>query len=231
MKTVGIIGGIGPESTIDYYRSIIAVYREQRPDGSSPSMVINSVDLQKALRMLDGNELDALADYLTHELHRLSGAGADFAVLSANTPHLVFDELRRRSPLPLISIVEATCNAAKAMGLAKLGLLGTRFTMQGRFYPDVFSREGINLVAPDPDEQAYIHEIYFGELVKGIFLPETHQRLLAIIDKMKGRDDIRGVILAGTELPLLLRGSTMPGVPFLDTTQIHVQEIVKELLT
>src|SRR5580700_8044835 len=125
MKTVGIIGGIGPESTIDYYRSIIAVYREQRPDGSSPSMVINSVDLQKALRMLDGNELDALVDYLTRELHRLSGAGADFAVLSANTPHLVFDDLRKQSPLPLISIVEATCDAAEAMGLTKLALLGT----------------------------------------------------------------------------------------------------------
>jgi aspartate racemase len=230
MKTVGIIGGIGPESTIDYYRSIIAVYREQRPDGSSPSMVINSVDLQKALRMLDGNELDALVDYLTRELHRLSGAGADFAVLSANTPHLVFDDLRKQSPLPLISIVEATCDAAEAMGLTKLALLGTRFTMQGRFYPDVFSRKGIRLIAPDPDEQTYIHDKYFGELVKGVFLPETRQQLLAIIDRMKERDDIGGVILAGTELPLILRGAHRPGISFLDTTQVHVQAIVKELL-
>jgi aspartate racemase len=116
------------------------------------------------------------------------------------------------------------------MGLTKLGLLGTRFTMQGRFYPDVFSRENIQLVAPEPDEQIYIHEKYFAELVKGIFLPETRQRLLEIIDRMKERDDIRGVILAGTELPLILRGTTRLGVPFLDTTQIHVQAIVRELL-
>jgi aspartate racemase len=143
---------------------------------------------------------------------------------------LVFDELRERSTLPLISIVEATREAAKAAGLTRLGLIGTRFTMQGRFFPDVFSREGIQLAVPEPDEQAYIHEKYFEELVKGVFLPETRQRLMAIIDRMKERDGIAGVILAGTELPLILRGPDKPPVPFLDTTQIHVQAIVRELL-
>lgn len=230
MKTVGIIGGISPESTIDYYRSIIAAYREQQPDGSAPSIIVNSIDLQKALRMLDSNDLRALVDYLTSEIRRLAGAGAHFAVLSANTPHIVFDELRSQSPIPLISIVEATRDAAKAAGLTKLALFGTRFTMQGRFFPDVFSREGIRLVVPELNEQDYIHEKYFGELVKGVFLPETRQRLLAIVDRMKEKEDIAGVILAGTELPLLLRGASKPSAPFLDTTQIHVHAIVKELL-
>ena len=230
MKTVGIIGGISPESTIDYYRSIIAAYREQQPDGSAPSIIINSIDLQKALRMLDSNDLDALVHYLTAEIRRLAGAGADFAVLSANTPHIVFDELRSQSPIPLISIVEATRDAAKASGLTTLALFGTRFTMQGRFFPDVFSREGIRLVVPELNEQNYIHEKYFGELVKGVFLPETRQRLLAIVDRMKEKEDIGAVILAGTELPLLLRSANKATVPFLDTTQIHVQAIVKQLL-
>lgn len=230
MKTVGIIGGISPESTVDYYRSILAAYREQRPDGSAPSIIINSIDLQKALRMLDNNELGALVGYLISEISRLAGARADFAVLSANTPHIVFDELRSQSPIPLISIVEATRDTAKAAGLTKLALFGTRFTMQGRFFPDVFSREGIRLLVPELDEQAYIHDKYFGELVKGVFLPETRQRLLAIVDRMKEKEDIGGVILAGTELPLLLRGANKASVPFLDTTQIHVQAIVKELL-
>ena len=230
MKTVGIIGGIGPESTIDYYRAILAAYSEHRSDRSNPSILINSIDLDRLRDMFESNQHQAIVDYLTVELRRLAAAGADFGVISANTPHLVFDQLRQKSPIPLISIVEATCDAAKAMGLTKLGLLGTRFTMQGRFYPDVFSRENIQLVAPEPDEQIYIHEKYFAELVKGIFLPETRQRLLEIIDRMKERDDIRGVILAGTELPLILRGTTRLGVPFLDTTQIHVQAIVRELL-
>jgi len=230
MKTVGIIGGIGPESTIDYYRLIIAAYCEQRSDRSNPSIIINSIDLDKVREMFEGSQHQAVVAYLTSELQRLAAAKADFAVISANTPNPVFDELRKQSPLPLISIVEATCEHAKTAGLTKLGLLGTRFTMQGRFYPDVFSREGINLVAPDPDEQAYIHEKYFEELVKGVFLLETRQRLLAIVDHMKGRDDIGGVILAGTELPLILRGVHRAGIAFLDTTQIHVQAIVKELL-
>src|SRR5271156_7217419 len=107
MKTVGIIGGIGPESTIDYYRLIIAVYGERRPDGSAPSIVINSIDLQKLRLMFEGNEHAAIVDYLTAELRRLSAAGAHFAAIAANTPHLVFDELRKQSPIPLISIVEA----------------------------------------------------------------------------------------------------------------------------
>jgi len=231
MKTVGIIGGIGPESTIDYYRAIIAAYVEERPDRSNPSIIINSIDLDKLREMFEGNQHQAVVAYLTAELQRLANAKADFAVISANTPHLVFDELRQQSPLPLISIVEATCDAAQAAGLTKLGLLGTRFTMQGRFYPDVFSRKHIQLVAPDAGEQAYIHDKYFEELVKGVFLPETRQRLLAIIDHLKERDDIGGVILAGTELPLILRGVHRPGFAFLDTTQIHVQAIVKEMLT
>jgi aspartate racemase len=230
MKTVGIIGGIGPESTIDYYRAILAAYNEHRTDRSNPSIIINSIDLDKLREMFENNQHPAIVTYLVTELRRLSAAGADFGVISANTPHLVFDELRRQSPLPLISIVEAACDAAKAAGLTRLGLLGTRFTMQGRFYPDVFSREGIDLFAPNPDEQAYIHDKYFGELVKGVFVPETRQQLLAIIDRMKDRDGIAGVVLAGTELPLILRGLQKPGIVFLDTTQIHVRAIVRELL-
>jgi aspartate racemase len=230
MKTVGIVGGISPESTIDYYRSIFATYGELRSDGSTPSIVINSIDLDKLRRLFEDNDLDGVVEYLAAELRRLAGAGSDFAVIAANTPHLVFDELHQQSPIPLISIVEATRDAAKSMGLSKLGLLGTRFTMQGRFYPEVFSRVGIQLIPPEPGEQAYIHEKYFGELVKGVFLPETRKQLLAIVDGMKERHDIGGVILAGTELPLILRGTEKPGVVFLDTTQIHVQAIVKELL-
>ena len=93
--------------------------------------------------------------------------GRSVGLLAANTPHIVFDEIRRRSPIPLVSIVEATCEAARPLGLKRLGLFGTRFTMQGNFYPDVFSEAEIALVVPQPDEQAYIHDKYMGELVKG----------------------------------------------------------------
>ena len=229
MKTVGIIGGIGPESTIDYYRSLIATYRKLSTDGSAPSIVINSIDMYKMLGMIQRNDLGAVTDFLVEELQRLAGAGADFGLLAANTPHIVFDEVRQRSPIPLISIVQATCDAAKERGLKRLGLLGTSFTMRGRFYPDVFSREGIALCVPELDEQDYIHEKYMTELGNGIFLPETRAGLLAIVDRLADRETIDGVILGGTELPLILRDPEHHGIPFLDTTRIHVSAAVERM--
>ena len=231
MKTVGMIGGIGPESTIDYYRLIIAAYREQKPDGSYPAIVINSVDLTKLVGWFERNELPKVTEYLVGEVQKLARAGADFGLLAANTPHIVFDEIRRQSPIPLISIVEATCEAAKALGLKKVGLLGTRFTMQGRFYPEVFSRACITLAVPQQNEQDYIHDKYMNELLKGVFLPETRERLLAIVDQLKQREGIQGLILGGTELPLILRDATAGGIPLLDTTRIHVNAAVAQLLS
>jgi len=228
MKTIGIIGGIGPESTIEYYRTIIASYVERIPDGSYPSIIINSIDLKKLLDMAAAHELAKMAEYLVVEIQRLARAGSECGLVAANTPHVVFDEVHRRSPIPLVSIVEATCEAAKSLGLRKLGLFGTRLTMQGRFYPDVFSRDGIALVVPNEPEQAFIHHMYFHELVKGTVLPETRERLLTIVDRLKEREGIQGLILGGTELSLILRDATVRGIPVLDTTRIHAKAIVAE---
>jgi len=231
MRTLGIIGGLGPESTIEYYRTIVALYREQRRDGSHPQLVINSVDLKKGMDFMAANDLPGAAKHLLEEIGKLARAGADFGLIAANTPHIVFDDLRPQSPIPLISIVEVTCAAAKDRGLKKLGLFGTRFTMQGNFYPKVFSREGIELIVPDPDDQEYIHEKYLNELVPGNFLPETRAGLLTIVDHLKNKIDIDGVILAGTELPLILRDATNNGVPFLNTMKIHAEAAVTEMLS
>jgi aspartate racemase len=198
MKTVGIIGGIGPESTIEYYRLIIAGYRERKDDGSYPSIIINSVDLNQLISWMNANELDNAAEYLVHEIERVARAGADFGALASNTPHIVFDRIRARSPIPLISIVEATRDKALALGMKRLGLFGTRFTMRGQFYPKVFSEAGLTIAVPSEDEQSFIHQKYFGELLNNIFLPETREGLLAIGDRMKEHDSIEGVILGGT---------------------------------
>ena len=230
MKTVGILGGIGPESTVEYYRGIIAGYRQQRPDGSYPSIFINSISVSKLLGWMDAGQLSEVVDYLLDELQKLARAGADFSIIAANTPHIVFEEVQRRSSVRLISIVDATCAEATKQGIRKAGLLGTRFTMQASFYPDVFRREGITVVVPDEAEQAYIHQKYVGELLENTFLPETRERLLEIIRRMKDQEQIQAVILGGTELPLLLRDDTACGIPQLDTTQIHVQAVVTELL-
>lgn len=231
MKTLGMIGGIGPESTIEYYRRLIAAYQERTRDGSYPSILLNSINLNKMLDLMGANELAELTEYLLEEVRKLARAGADFGLLAANSPHIVFDDLQRQSPIPLISIVGATCDAVQALRLNRVGLFGARFTMQGEFYPNIFSRAGITLVTPDEKEQAYIHDKYMNELVKGVFLPETRARLLAIVDRLKAEADIQGLILGGTELPLILKADTYHGIPFFDTTRIHVQQALAHMLS
>ena len=231
MKTLGIIGGLGPESTLDYYQRIVALYRERTGDRHYPEFVIVSVDLRKGLDFMNANDLSGMANYLVEGIDKLARAGADFGIISANTPHIVFDEVAPKSPIPLISIVEATRAAAKTQNLKRLALFGTRYTMQANFYPNAFAREGIELLAPDSHDQDYIHDKYMNELVPGKFLADTRVGLLAIVERMKTTSDIDGVILAGTELPLILRDPLHNGIPFLDTTKIHVEAAVAQMLS
>jgi len=231
MKTAGMIGGLGPESTIAYYRAIVEKYRERAHDDSYPSLLIDSVDLTRMLALIADDRLDDIAAYLLDELRRLAAAGADFGFISANTPHVVFDRLREASPLPLISIVEATCARAQALGLTRLGIFGTRYTMQGRFYADVCSRLGIALFAPRGDDQTYVHEKYLGELVNGVFLPQTRVEMLRIAERMRNEHTVEGIVLGGTELPLLLTEAAHDGIALLDTTAIHADSVVTELLS
>ena len=230
MKSLGIVGGIGPESTIEYYRFILDGYRARVSDNSAPHIIIDSIDVNRGIAMLDANDLAALADYVSESVERLTRAGAEIALIAANTPHIVFEEVQRRSTIPMISLVQATCERASAPGFKKLALLGTGFTMRGKFYPEVFARAGIELVTPNDEEKEFIHRAYLGELLKNVFLPETRDRIITIINRMRAEDAIEAVILAGTELPLLLRGAEPEGLPFLDTTLIHVDAAVNAIM-
>ena len=229
MRVAGIIGGIGPESTIEYYRLIIADWRQRRNDGSYPRLFVNSIDLKAMIALVTGNRLEELAAFLAAEIAALARAGADFAALAANTPHIVFPELRRRSPIPLVSIVEAACGAAKKKSYRRAALFGTRFTMQASFYPEVFVPAGISIVLPADEEQGAIHDIYMGELLNGSFRDESAARMRAIIRRLSAQEHIDCVVLAGTELPLLLPEPRYEGVPMLDTTKAHVTRIVEQL--
>jgi aspartate racemase len=231
MKTLGIIGGIGPESTIDYYRTIIEICTTREPLDGYPPLLINSINLKKMFAFVEANDLSGLTEYLLREIGKLDRAGVDFALLGSNMSHLVFDDVRTASPIPLLSIVEATSQAATKRGLNRLALFGTRFTMRAPFYPDVFSRSGITIVTPCEDDQDYIHEKYVGELLKNIFLPETRAGLLEIVDRLKKKSGIDGVILGGTELPLILRDPNHAGIPFLNTTRIHAEAAVDQMFS
>lgn len=226
-----MLGGLGPESTAEYYETIIRLYRARAGEGNYPQFIINSVNLRNVVDPITANDLPGVARYLAAEIQKLVRAGADFGLISANTPHVVFDEVQAAVTIPLISIVEATCAAVKKRGLLRLVLLGTRFTMQGTFYPKVFAREGIELVTPDPGDHDYIHDKYMNELVVGKFLPETRTGLLAIVDRLAAKSGVEGVILGGTELPLLLREESHNGIPLLDTMRIHAEAALAEMFS
>jgi len=230
VKILGLVGGIGPESTIDYYQALIAGWRARTADNSYPPMVIDSINLTRLRGYFEAGDTASATEYLVEEVERLARAGAEVAILAANTAHLVFDEVSARARIPMISIVEATGDEVRRLGMTRVGLLGTRYTMKGPIYPDVLGRRGLAVAIPDEAGIEVVHQAYFDELVPGIFRPETRARFIGIIDRMKERDGIEAVILGGTELPLLFREGEKPSVPLLDTTRIHVARILDVML-
>lgn len=227
---LGIVGGTGPESTIDYYRSIIASWQQRTGGGSYPRLIINSVDAARIFGLLDDGDYAGIAEDLSAAVAELAKAGAGAALLASNATHLAFDEIAARSPIPLLHIVDAARDAATARGYRRLGIFGTRFVMEAPMYPERFASNGMTVVAPRPHEREYIHEKYFGELVRGVFLDETRQQLVEIVDRMRDREAIDGLILGGTELAITLTEPSYAGVPILDTAKTHAQAAVDWLL-
>ncbi|HJQ12412.1 MAG TPA: amino acid racemase [Gemmatimonadaceae bacterium] len=227
MATLGLIGGLGPESTVDYYRRVLDEWEKIDPS-TSPHILIDSLDVDYGLKLVE-HDRPKLVEYLLASVRRLADAGCDFVAMAANTPHVVFDDLVARSPIPLISIVEACAEEAKRRGMKRVGLLGTRFTMEGSFYPTVFGRYGIEVIIPDEREIGWIHEHYIGQMLRGDFREETRDGVIGIVLRLGNEERIDGVVLGGTELTILLSASSIGGVPTLDTTALHVSAIVKRL--
>jgi aspartate racemase len=227
MATVGLVGGLGPESTVDYYRRILAAW-ERHDSSTAPSIVIDSLDVKRALRLV-ASDRAAFAEYLSGSVRRLAAAGAEFVAMTANTAHLVFDEIAATSPVPLVSIVETCAGEARHRGLRRLALLGTRFTMDAPFYPEVCGRLGVRVIVPDEPDRAWIHERYVSELLEGRFRDDTRAQFVSLVERLRNAHAIDGVILGGTELPLLLPGLEIAAVPALDTTALHVAAIVGRL--
>ena len=232
MRRCGIIGGIGPEATVDYYRGIVGGYRGRIQDGSYPEIVIHSINMTKMIEYLQKDDRASLISYLLSALDFLKKAGADFAAMASNTPHAVFDELEKESPLPLVSIVRETLKAAASAQFKRCGLLGTAFTMGNDFYSRVFASENISVAVPGGESMKLVHEIIFGELVFGKVTSDSRCELMGIIHRMREEHNIDSLILGCTELPLILKESesASAGIPFLDTTSIHVKGIVDNII-
>lgn len=227
MPTVGLVGGLGPEATIDYYRRLINAWRREDPL-SSPSIVIDSLDSKVVLRLVD-RDLPALSDYIFESVRRLHGAGVTFAVITSNTTHLVFDTVAARSPIPLLSIIDVCVAEARRLKLKRLGVLGTRSIMTAPLYPTAARPHGIDIVNPPEPDRTWMHDRYVGELVNGDFRDETRRGVVAIVERLRDQERIDGVILGGTELPLLMTDPTIAGLPALNVTALHVAAIIDRL--
>ncbi len=230
MKKIGIIGGVGPEATVEYYRLIVSYYRDRVNDGSYPEIIINSINMTEMINYIEDNNKAGLVRFLSKGIKTLSDSGADIAFLASNTPHLVFDELSDLSEIPLVSIVDVTCSEAKRVGLKKAGLIGTAFTMNNRFYHKVFEKENIGIETPGDDARQFIHTKIFGELVSGIIKDDTRNKFINIINEMKSAAGIDGIILGCTELPLILSDGDVAGLPFLNTTALHAKGVVDRII-
>jgi aspartate racemase len=226
MRKIGIIGGLGPEATIDYYRTIINESRAQTK-GNVPEIVLYSLNLKD---FPDIDDDDAIVKWLLDGIKAVHRAGADFAIISANTPHIVFDRLKPLSPLPLLSIVEETGKAVKELGAGTVGLFGTKVTMSSDFYQRVFDDYSIKIAVPLPEEQDYINDKISSELMFNNIVQETQNGLLKIAERMVHDDGIQALILGCTELPLILAHDYL-GIPFLNTTRIHALAAIRYSLT
>lgn len=229
MKKLGLIGGMGPESTIPYYRDIVYGIKQRVGKDYYPQLTIESVNVFKVLKLCRENRHEELTNYLLEAINNLERSGAEIAALSANTPHIVFDRLKEQTSIPLISIIEATCREAEHRGLKKIGLLGTIFTMTGDFYKKPFYEKNIEIVVPSSLSMEFINEKITKELELGIVKEETRKSFQKIIMQMKDENNIQAVILGCTELPLILNDE-VSSVPCLDTMQIHIASIINAIL-
>lgn len=229
MKKVGIIGGIGPASTLDYYCGIIDGYRAKVKDGSYPEIVIDSVNMTGMLSYIEREDWNALTEMLADVIYHLKAAGAQFVAIASNTPHIVFDMIEKRSPLSLISIVDETIAYAQAKGVKKAVVIGTRFTMRSGLYANAFSKLNIATVTPSENEQEEIHGVIFPKLEDGIVDLNDKNKLLALANRLISEHDADALVLGCTELPLMIKENDIDTL-LLNTTQIHIDAIVNAVI-
>ena len=227
MKKLGLIGGTGPESTVEYYRQI--EYGVQEKTGVFPNLVIESLSVFDVLQFCREQDYKGLSDYLVKGFCCLADAGADFACLTGITPHIVFNEVAKRSPIPVVSIVETACKRTLERHFTKVALLGTYPTMKGSFFQNTFLSNGIDVITPTEVEMQYIGNKIEKELELSKIIPETQQRFCEIAERLASEDHVQAVVLGCTELPLLLNNN-MISVPCLDVMKIHIEELIERII-
>ncbi len=232
MKTIrkaGLIGGTSPESTIVYYRRIIEGIQRVKGETILAPLVIDSLSSYRVFDYFQAGDFAGLTDYLAASVERLAAAGAQFASLTAQTPHVVFNELAARSPIPLVSSVECTRQELLRRGVKSVILLGTKFTMESDFLVGPLRAAGIRVSIPEPAEMELIQQRIAAELELGIVRDKTRQEFVGIITRLVAAEAAEVVILGCTELPLLL-DDRHTLIPCFDTMDAHIETLVQVAL-
>lgn len=228
MKKLGLIGGIGPESTLLYYKKLIYLIQDKVGPTFFPHLAIESLNVFDVLNFCENKDFDGLISYLMQGIDSLILGGAEIVALTGNTPHIVFEQLQAKSSVPLLSIVEATKDEAIHQNYKKIGLLGTKFTMQAEFFKKPFLDAGIEILAPHHEEQLFIADKISKELEHGIISKETQEQMLEIVERMQTEDNIEAIVLGCTELPLIFNNMVL-AIPTLDTLEIHIKQLIKAI--
>jgi aspartate racemase len=220
-KKIGILGGMSPESTVEYYQHITRAYTRRFGDYGYPEIIIYSVSFQLYVDWPGQDRWDLVAQGLSQAAQRLEAAGADFIVIATNTMHLVLDQVQARVHIPVLSLLDVVAEAILARGMKTVGLLGTKFTMGKNLYQDALAYKGITVLVPDADDREIVNRVIYDELVAGQIRAESRARYVDIIKKLAARG-AQGVILGCTEIPLLVSEADA-GLPLFDTTLLHAE--------
>jgi len=224
-KRIGILGGLSPESTATYYGYITRKYTERFGDYGYPEIIIYSVNFQNYVDWGDTGQWDRIAEDMIKAARALERAGAEFGIIATNTMHIAFDEVQEAVKIPFLHLIDAAADAIKAKSFSKVGLLGTKFTMNKPFYKERLAANGINAIVPEVYDQEEINRVIYDELVRGRILDISRKRFLEIMSKL-GEDGAEGIILGCTEIPLLISEKDS-SLPLFDTTTIHAQRALE----
>jgi aspartate racemase len=221
-KKIGILGGMSPESTVEYYQYITRTYTERFGDHGYPEVIIYGVSFQPYVDRPREDRWDLVAQGLSAAAQKLEAAGADFILIATNTMHLVFDEVQASVDVPMLSLLDAVGEAILARGMKTVGLLGTQFTMEKTFYPDALARKDISVLVPETDDREYVNHVIYEA---GQIRDESRAGFVAVMDRLAARG-AEGAILGCTEIPLLVSEKDV-GIPLFDTTAIHAEAALR----
>jgi len=225
LKSIGIIGGLSPESTILYYKTIIEEYRRKFKDENYPNIIIYSVNFGKFTKLISEGKDEAAAEMLVEAAKSLEKAGASCILIAANTPHMLLNYIKARVETPIISIVDALAEELKKDNVKTVGLLGTKFTLTKPFYIEGLRKHGINALTPQPEDIELVNKIIYQELVRGIVRSESKKQLVKVIEKLID-NGAQGIALACTELPLLITGK-VNNIKLYNTAKIHATKALE----